>query len=167
LTDLAVSLLFLLGCCLAIASSFFASEEDRPDSMAISLMFLIAWSWSKILFAVHVDFTRFYWLTDSAQVAAIGAIWAVQPRAWKMAILIVFLNKAILHVAYRSVWTETRSIYILALNVLFAMELLCVAWPGGCNVRSAVGGWLSLHHGRYRRAVPSSGRGASDEAKAQ
>lgn len=167
MTDVAISLAFLLGCVAVVGINLTASSHDeRHDAIFVSLLLLVAWAWSKLLWAMHVDFTRLYWLTDSIQAAAVGALWAAQPAAWKFALLLVFLDKAVLHVLFRAHWLGSRHDYIAALNGLFALELLCAAWPGGRHVGSHLGDWLAADHRRDRAAVPGLERPQSDQASA-
>jgi hypothetical protein len=158
-----VSLGFLIACLAGLFVSTQALKSERDDAMTVSAMLLCAWAWSKVLLAFGISPLGFYWFTDAVQAAIVGALWASQPAAWKMAILFALLDKEMLHVTYRLGWTGNPHNYKLCLNILFAIELLCASWPGGWRIGLAAGDWWSVRSRWRRRLVSVSGRCLSDK----
>lgn len=97
-----------------------------------------------------------YPIMDAVCGALVILIWLSRRSTWAMVLSCLFILECILHVAF---WLQGHAsygllyTYALALNIIFAAQLLTVGWAGGAHVVA----WLvDLLSGpdRRRRAVP-------------
>lgn len=118
---------------------------------AITLLLISTWVGSNLLVALYGVPTgmRLFPLLDLA--AGLFAFWTLirHPAAWLRFIVAIF---ALLLVSHASFWTQRylgfdshQGLYIRVINSLFALQLVCAAWPGGAYVGKHIGHWVREH----------------------
>ena len=135
-------------------------RHGQKDALIMGFVLLALWGISKVLI-VMVG----YWPTASMapfvnalSVVICMALWVRKAEAWKLILALLMETRAFLHVYYWTLNTPTEGqaySYILTLNVLFALELVCVSSPGGRVVASMVGDRLSRFRGGAGHALPA------------
>lgn len=136
--------------CFAVLVLTLATLRQHNDRATIWLggMLLALWFFSKLTIAVFG-----YWqsvamgpVINMIAVAVCMVSWYQDHRWWKLILALLMEAKALVHAEF---WTQIDPNYahayahILTLNVIFALELACVAMPGAGVVASMVGNRLS------------------------
>lgn len=136
--------------CFAVLVLTLATLRHHNDRATIWLggMLLALWFVSKLTII-----TMGYWpsvrvgpVVNMPAVVACMVSWYQQHRWWKLILALLMEVKALVHAEF---WTAVDPAYshayayILTLNVIFGLELACVAMPGAGVVAGMVGRWLS------------------------
>jgi hypothetical protein len=136
--------------CVALLSLCYATSRQRSDTVMLAWALIAAWGFSKIVAgALGWTFARsLYPFTDC--IGGLLAVWSFteRPARWKVALALVFLTKAGLDVIFVSLTGSYP--YLLALNILFGMEIICVAFPGGTALARRAREHLFRRLGRSR-----------------
>jgi hypothetical protein len=129
--------MFGLLAALTVAITFADQRRlpQRVDALGCAVMLMLMWSASNVLSLAYSppESMGLYPLMDGMGGAIAAFIYYRRPQIWKLALAYCFLTQTILHVvfwgrgdmSYTSVWN-----YTLALNLLFLMQLACVAGTG-------------------------------------
>jgi hypothetical protein len=155
-----VSLGFLFAIC---AVGLLSALTMRPHATILSFLLLCSWGATKIV-ALYAGWTVAHLLYPFSHLVMIGvvmALWWERPRPWKLGMVFALLTSLFIDFGYWAISERTRENlwnYVLALNILFAIEIMCVSIAGGEVVGRAVGNRLSSHRARHRHVVPASGR---------
>lgn len=136
--------------CFAVLVLTLATLRHHNDRSTIWLggMLLALWFVSKLTII-----TMGYWpsvrvgpVVNVLAVVACMVSWYQQHRWWRLILALLMEVKALVHAEF---WTAVDPAYshayayILTLNVIFGLELACVAMPGAGVVAGMVGRWLS------------------------
>ena len=148
--------------CAAVMVLTLATLRRHQDHAAVWLgaLMLALWGLSKVSIVIAG-----YWPTASIGplVNAVAVVlcmltWVRRPAMWKLTLALLLEAKAAVHAYF---WTlhlpayEQVYGYALALNVIFALQLLCVATPGAIALGSVVGSWMHGLRGDRRHHLPS------------
>ena len=148
-----------------LALGFVARRGDahhHGDTLAASAMLFMTWAISNVLTALYKppDSWLLYPVMDLICGCAVGWMWFSKRAAWKFILAGLFLLECIIHVAFwlhrvQTPWLQYN--YVLSLNVVFAVQLLTTAWPGGAYVAART---LGLYRSprRLDPRSPTSGR---------
>lgn len=140
--------------CFGVLVLTLATMRKHRDMATLWLggMLLALWFFSKLAVIVFG-----YWpavgmgpIINMGAVVACMVSWFYGHRWWKLILALLMEVKALIHAEFWTVSDPTYAHaygYILALNVIFALELACVAMPGIGAVGSMVGNRLSRHRG--------------------
>lgn len=137
-------------------------KHRQIDAFLMGAVLLLLWGVSKISI-VEVG----YWqtmqvapLTNALAVTLCMIAWVHKPRWWTLILGLLLETRAFVHVYFWTVHSPTDAqtfSYLLTLNVLFALELCCVASPGGHVVADMVGARLSRFRGRSDHGLRAPG----------
>lgn len=152
---------FGVACAAALLLSI-ATLRRHQDQAAVWLgaLLLALWGLSKVSIVVAG-----YWptaavgpLVNAVAVVLCMLTWVRRPAMWKLILALLLEAKAAVHAYF---WTLHSPAYgqmydyALALNVIFALQLLCVATPGAIALGSVVGSRMSGLRGADRHHIPS------------
>lgn len=123
------------------------------DARGLSLMLATTWGVSNILVGLYglPDGARLFPLIDLVAGLAVLLVWRRRPAVWKLALLSLFVLQMLGHTAFwGALWlgrlpnsfATALMQYIVALNAMFACQLVCVAFPGGRYVGDRVRTWM-------------------------
>lgn len=156
---------FGIACAAALLLSLVTLRRHHDQAtLGLGVLLLALWAFSKVSIV-----TVGYWPTAAAgplvnTVAVVLCMlsWVARPRHWKLALSLLMEAKAVIHAVFWSAadptYLQTYG-YILSLNVIFALELLCVSFPGAGVVAGMVGDRLhdirrGVDHGRRPVGAP-------------
>ncbi len=154
-----------LGAATLLVLVFTWLSRERPANV-LAWLLCIMWAYAKA--------AAFLWGWDSARLllpagdvlglAVASFVWYLAPSQWRIGVAFAILTKLFLHVGF---WRDGISTihsssdvynYTLSLNILFAVEIFCVALSGSGPLVSAVGSWMSAGRPRYRGHGVARGR---------
>ena len=140
----------------------------KLPALGLSTMLLLGWAFGRLMAAFYgaPASMAMYPVMDALFGALAFMSWRQQREFWKLAMVGLFVAQCCGHVAFWLAYPEggvppdlAHDViirYIVANNVCFALELLCVAWAGGIgDVARDLGRWVS------DRAGPRDHAGAS------
>lgn len=134
-----------------------ATKRDA-DALGISAMILLIWTISRVFWALYTPPESMAWypVIDSLAAGTCLTAWVTIRRWWKLALVVLFTTQCVLHAAFWLTWPEYQSLlrYVVANNILFALELLCVAAPGGSHVARDLVSRMPDRLGRFHHARP-------------
>lgn len=139
-----LTLAFMVGTGAAVAVSF-AARRAEPKALRMALVLAAGWALCIWLHAeIGPSFRRIYPVLDFIG-ALFCALLIVEERGrldlrraspWLVLVLSAIVTQSMLHVAYPThLSREARYPYLVALNVLYAVQLIGVMWPGAGHVR--------------------------------
>lgn len=131
--------------------------KRSADAVGLSLMIVMIWLLGRVFWMLYTppEAMQWYPVIDAVAGAFVFQAWLRRPVFWKVALTALFVAQCVLHAAFWMSWPADGSLlsYLVANNLLFALQLLCVSAPGGFHVARLVGHWLSdrprgAHHVR-------------------
>lgn len=129
--------------------------KREADALGLSLMIVLIWVLGRVLWALYPlpDCVNLYPVIDGLAAVTCFTAWSSRKKHWKAGLGTLFLFQLGLHSAYAIAYAQNPAIsvfyrYIGENNALFALELFCIAWPGGRDVVARV------IFGRLSRRVP-------------
>ncbi len=150
--------------CAAVIGLTVATRKRAPDAVWMAVILLGLWFLSKvsILAVGYMQTVEMAPFTNAFAVIVCMALWVRKAEAWKLGLALLLETRAFIHVFFWTVHHPTDAQmfnYILTLNVLFALELACVASPGGQVIANLVGSRLSGYSGGRRHGLRAFGKG--------
>lgn len=132
------------------------ATKREADAIGLSAMLLAGWCFGRLLGVMFTppESMTLYPVMDFAFGVVTLAAWRSQRAWWKLGIVGLLLAQCAGHLAFWIAWPADGSLYryVLANNVLFALELLSVSVPGGLHVADHLVGSLSSRFGNLRHA---------------
>lgn len=114
-----------------------------PHVPALAILLLGGWAASNLLtvWAGTTGAALLYPALDAGALLLVEYLRLRRPTRWKAVISIALGAQIILHMVFMG--GETRPyVYALALNVLFALQLVAVAWPSAHRLMVMFFNWL-------------------------
>lgn len=84
---------------------------------------------------------------DAILFVIVTELWMRRMEAWKLCLCALLAFQGIMHLWFYSTGAVHWDTYLLALNVSYLGQLLCVSWQGGKNAWNSVRHWFSADHG--------------------
>lgn len=131
--------------------------RQGSDALGFSAILVFIWVLGRVFAAVWTvpDSMAMYPLIDMLAGMTAFRAWQTQPERWKLVLTALYVGQCASHVAFWQAWPLPGSLlrYLWVLNSLFALQLICVAWPGGSRVAHLLFAWVShrpglVHHTR-------------------
>lgn len=129
----------------AVAPVAIAYRYHRLPVLGLATMLVLGWCVGRLAgaFWEAPDGMRIYPLMDAVFGALAFMAWRHERAWWKLVLVGLFLGQSALHAAFWLAYPPNGYPpevagpilyrYVVANNVLFACELLCVAWAGGLD----------------------------------
>lgn len=146
----ALALFFALAVVTPVVINAYALRHDRrvSEALALSLMILAIWGATRCLHLAlpEPDSKGLNPMFDFIGGLAVLGSWVAYRGAWKLILALLFAAQLLLAAWFWWEWEifdnslSYRS-YLRLNNVLWLLQLVCVAWPGGFSVARR-----SLHH---------------------
>lgn len=112
--------------------------RSRADAVGLAFMLLAGWLLGRIIAALAAppESMQWYPLVDAVAGALTFRCWQKRPEAWKLVVTFLLIGQCTLHASF---WLSgpapgALTLYLVANNTLFALQLLTVASPGGRRV---------------------------------
>jgi hypothetical protein len=124
-----------------------ATKRDT-DALSLSCMIVLIWTLGRVFGALYSppESMTFYPVIDAAAGLTALSAWLTQKAGWKLALACLYVGQSIAHVAFWAAWPSEGSLlrYLWVNNGLYALQLLCVAYPGGRHVVALMAlSWVS------------------------
>lgn len=122
-----------------------AYAHHRLPAMGLGTMLVLGWCVGRLSGALlePTDAVRLYPVMDALFGALAFLAWRQKREAWKLVLVGLFMTQCTLHAAFwlaypvggipPEIAQAVLFRYIVANNMLFASELICVAWAGGVD----------------------------------
>lgn len=141
--------------CLPVLLNLLTKRDS--DAIGLSAMLLLTWCFGRIMGSVMTppESMSLYPLVDSISGIVALAAWRSRRAWWKLALVGLLTAQCCLHVAFWAAWPHDGSLYryILANNVLCALELFACSTPGVGHLVATWDGYsLPLRPRTLRRA---------------
>lgn len=112
-----------------------------PDARGLSMVLALVWLFGIVMTSLYpVPLSmRLLPVVDLAAGLTIFLAWHSRPAVWKLMLVWLFMLQLLAHCAFWAHYVvlpsdEATVRYIVALNAIFALQLLTVAYPGARNV---------------------------------
>ncbi len=141
--------------CIPFALNLLASRDDYKgyvDAVFMAGMLAAIWAFTNGVAAIW-DFPsnhQFHPMVDLIALSIVVAAYMTQRQEWKLILGFLFLAQLGMHAGFW--WSRqydpgalSGREYILALNVLWLAQLVCVGWPGGSHVAVRTRDFLRAH----------------------
>lgn len=132
----------------------------KTDALGLSAVLLLTWCFGRVTSALYSppESMALYPLVDAMCAITAFAAWRTRPAPWKFILGSLFVLQCALHFAFWIAWPMSGSLYryVVANNILFALELVIVSVPGGRDVVARAAGGR-VFGGRGLRAHPRIG----------
>lgn len=145
----AVSFGFLLACvAVLLLTALTVKTDPHAHRFIAALLLFFSWAFSKLVAAYFGwEFARALApMTDCLGGVLVANLYVKSPVAWKSALVWIFATKLAIHMGYRlgiALGANPWFIYQLTENALYALELLCVAFPGGSVGAAVALDWIA------------------------
>jgi hypothetical protein len=132
-------------------------DVDLRPCRIIAATLCISWLSTKLL-AMAIGWEATYHLfplIDFVILLQVLLVWWFIPERWLQVQIFLLLTKLVLHAIYGVQTVHyvmlSKFWYIATNNVLFGLELACVAFPGGWPIIRRFGDWMSGAGDLHRR----------------
>jgi hypothetical protein len=158
--------LFFLASVVLLGFSWLLRQRH---AVALSWLILVLWTYTKV--------AAYLWGWDTARLlmpagdvlalSFASFIWYLEPRQWKLGVVWATLTKLFIHTIFwrdgvQTIHTKSDLYnYSLSLNILTAIDILCVAMAGSEIIADALGRWLSPGGTGHRWVGAFRGRSAA------
>jgi hypothetical protein len=138
----------------------------QRHAAVMTVLLLASWGATKLLVACGLSWLAAYHIYPALHLVILGAtmaVWWAKPEPWKLGVGLAVMTALFIDFGY---WAfadkgrETLWNYILALNILFGIEIFCVFLAGGGAIGRAVSKRMLASRALHRRVLPAHGRSA-------
>lgn len=154
----AVSYAFLSACGLVVGINWLANHLTHGkmvDARGVAVMLTLMCAASNLRHVIYPDEPRSLFIYPAMDLLALVTMYIVsarQPRVWKIGVGLCLLTDLFLHALYLRDIMPLNALwqYYVMLDILFALQLLFAAVPGGISLgryclSHLPSGWLSRH----------------------
>lgn len=108
-----------------------ARDDVLPPALILTLLFIVS-NLSHSLLRINDPYNAFYMILDAGTAIMLALVWRHELSSWRVCLILLFLFDCMAHVVYTQhadTSFRARYAYDLTLNLLYTIQLACVAIP--------------------------------------